>query len=130
MSQIRRNPRFFTTIVRKRRSSGTYVSGEWVEGALEPDQSFLMSVQPASGRDLLRLPEGLRTRDVVRIFCGLGELRTADERSNLAADRIVHLGEEYEVVSVEAWAMTQMPHVEAMAVRVDRASIAVPDSPP
>ena len=130
MSEIRRNPRFFTTITRRRRVPGTYVAGEWVEGALEADQSFLMSVQPATGRDLLRLPEGLRTRDVVRIFCGLGELRTADERTGLVADRIVHLGEEYEVVSVEAWAMAQMPHVEAMAVRVDRAAPNLPDSPP
>lgn len=130
MSGIRRNPRFFTDIVRKRRTSGTYVAGDWVNGAAEADQTFKMSVQPASARDLLRLPEGLRTRDVVKIFCGLGELRTADERSNVVADRIVHLGEEYEVVSIEAWAMAQMPHVEAMAVRVDRASVAVASSPP
>lgn len=130
MSAIRRNPRFFTDIVRKRRIAGTYVAGEWVEGSLEADQTFKMSVQPATGRDLLRLPEGLRTRDVVKIFCGLGELRTADERTNLVADRIVYLGEEYEVVAVEAWSMAQMPHVEAMAVRVDRAGVVTPDSPP
>ncbi len=128
MSTIRRSSRFFSTVTRYRRGAGSYVAGEWVDGTLTTS-SLTASVQPAGGQDLLRLPESLRTRDAVKVFVGPGELRTADERTGLAADRILHEGEEYEVVGVEEFTATQMPHVEAMAVRVDRAGLSFAESP-
>lgn len=125
---MRKNPRFFTDVTRKRYAAGTWVAGGFVAGAAT-SSTIKASVQPATGRDLLRLNEGLRTRDVVKVFAALGDLRTADETAATPADRVVHLGEEYEVVEVEAWAMAQMPHVEALAVRADRAGVAAASSP-
>lgn len=122
MSAIRRNPRFFTTVTRKRRSPGAYVDGVWVDGAVVSETEIAASVQPAGGRDLLKLPEGLRTEDVVKIFTD-DALQVGNETDGQVADRIVHLDEEYEVVEAESWAMAQMPHIEALAVRVARSGL-------
>lgn len=128
MSSIRRSSRFFTTITRYRRVAGSYVEGVWVDGA-RSSSSITASVQPGGGpQDLARVPEGLRTRDVVKIFTD-DDLRTADETQSLPADRILYLDEEYEVVAVDDFTMTQMPHLEAIAVRVDRSGVDVAESP-
>lgn len=117
----------FATVTRRRRAAGAYVAGNWVDGT-SSDASIVASVQPASHRDLLRLPEGLRTRSTVAVITD-DDLRTANETAKLAADRIVYQGEDWEVVSVDAWemgAVDQLGHKDCLAQRVDRVGAAVP----
>lgn len=62
----------------------------------------LASVQPASGRDLQRLPEGERSGEVLAVWTTL-ELRTADAATGVLADRLAFRGRVFEVVHVDAW---------------------------
>lgn len=59
-------------------------------------------VQPLSGRELLRLPEGLRTRETVAVYSPV-ELRTANASTGALADQVHHAGGVFEVELVEAW---------------------------
>lgn len=117
----------FQPVTRRRFDPGTYTSGRWSGGAIV-DEEIRASVQPASGRDLLRLPEGLRTRDTVAILTD-ADLRTANETAGTKADRIVVSGEEYEVVAVDDWTMPQLSHKDCLAQRVDRAGLAFGGAP-
>lgn len=118
-------PEHFVTVVRKRGPAGVYVDGRWVDGTPVADVEIKASVQPATSRDLLRLPEGLRTRATVAVITD-DDLRTANESLRVEADRIVHLGEEWEVVQVDEWAMPQLAHKDCLAQRVDRQGAAIP----
>jgi len=114
----------FATFTRKRRAGGSYVDGRWVDGAAEPDVDLVASVQPVSGRDLLRLPEGLRTRDTIAVITN-GELRTANETAGLQADRLVVGGEEWEIVALDDWTtIPQLSHRDCLAQRADRVGLA------
>lgn len=80
--------------------------GSYVKGVHQPGESstfgIVASVQPASGRDLLRLEEGQRTRETITVFTP-DDLRTADEAAGTPADRIEWQGSLYEVQLVENW---------------------------
>ncbi len=117
----------FATVTRRRRAAGAYVDGLWVDGA-STDADIVASVQPASHRDLLRLPEGLRTRSTVAVITD-DDLQTANEALKQAADRIVYQGEEWEVQVVDDWTMgavDQLGHRDCLAQRVDRVGAAIP----
>jgi hypothetical protein len=83
------------------RPSGNYVQGRWVEGAAETLE-ILASVQPATPKELQRLPEGDRTKAVIAIWTTT-ELRTASSPPGAQADRVTYAGSTYEVQAVEAW---------------------------
>lgn len=111
----------FEDVTRLRAAAGSYDfanGGRWT-GAGTDAAVIRASVQPASEKDLLRLPEGLRTRDMVTILTD-DELRTANETAQTEADRIEHQGEQYEVVAVERFEMGQLNHYDCVARRVDR----------
>ena len=118
-------PGMFQNVTRKRAGAGTYTAGRWVGAVPEADVTIVASVQPAGDRDLLRLPEGLRTRKAVMVYTD-GDIRTANETAKVMADRIVYQGEEWEIVMIDPFTMPLMAHKEAMAVRVDRAGAAIP----
>lgn len=61
------------------------------------------SVQPLAGRDLLRLPEGLRTRQTIKVYTATA-LRTADAPDGAGADVIAYQGDSYQIETVEPWA--------------------------
>lgn len=124
---IRTPSRFFTVVTRRRWAAGSYVAGAWVDGALTEDL-ITVSVQPVSGEDLARLPEGVRTRDSIRLFTD-DDLRTANEASGYAADQVEHDDEWYEVVAVDSFSMGQMDHLEVLAFRVDRTGLDFASSP-
>ena len=108
----------FASVTRKRRAAGELHEGTWHEGNVT-SSTITASVQPVSGQDLRRLPEGTRTTDAVRIFSE-DELRVGNETDRTPPDRVVYLGEEYEVTSVQRWSMGQLDHYDAMAVRAER----------
>lgn len=96
------------------------VAGTYVKGVHQPGESssfgITASVQPASGRDLLRLEEGQRTRETITVFTP-DDLRTTDEATGTPADRIEWQGSTYEVQVVENW--TPGRFRKALAQRVE-----------
>ena len=60
------------------------------------------SVQPTSGRDLQRLPEGKGTQDLISVWT-LAELLLGDVGSGILPDLILYQGSTYEVEHVEPW---------------------------
>lgn len=100
-----------------REAAGSYgaADGEWDPGA---STSFTLvgSLQPASGRDRKNLPEGMATGDV-RVLYSETEVRTASDRTKIPADAVTVDGEVYEVVHVEPWGGTLIPHYKALLVR-------------
>lgn len=111
----------FTEIVRKRYAASSYSAGRWST----PDPStanIIASVQPFnSGSDkstvLMRLPEGVRTRGLVKVYTDT-ELRAADESSGIMADRIVWDGYDWEVQLVDHHALGIF-HYKAVCARVN-----------
>lgn len=84
-----------------RGTAGTLAAGVFTAGATT-QLTLTAMVQPVSGRDLLRLPEGLRTRELVAVFTPTA-LRTTDEHAGTPADRFTWQGRTYEVQLVEEW---------------------------
>lgn len=99
--------------------AGVYTSGRWVPGATSP-VTVRASVQPATPKQLERLPEGLRTKAGVSVWSTTA-LRTADEATGLVADVIAWDGASWEVQQVEHWGhyAPGMEHWRAVATRVD-----------
>ena len=64
--------------------------------------SALASVQPTSGRDLQRLPEGKGTQDLISVWT-LVELLLGDVGAGILPDLITYAGSTYEVEHLEPW---------------------------
>ena len=64
--------------------------------------SFRASVQPASGKDLQRLPEGRNIEDL-RVIYTLTMLTVGGPGTGLLADRVTVDGATYEIEHVEHW---------------------------
>jgi len=91
--------------------------GRFVPGAAT-DTTLQASVQPMSGRDIERLPEGLRSRASLKLFAET-ELRLAEASGVYPCDRIVYDGEVYEVGAAQKWGATSpIPHYEAVLLRI------------
>ncbi len=82
------------------------------------------SVQPVSGRDLQRLPEGLRTSEIIAVFTAT-ELRTQGPSQD--PDLIEIDGDTYEVQKVERWA-TLGAYYRALALKVEPPCTDFPDN--
>lgn len=84
-----------------RQTGGSYVNGIWTPGG-SSTFSIVASIQPTSGEDLVRLPEGVRTRELVTVFTPT-ELQVKNAPAGTEADRIAYKGASYEVQTVEKW---------------------------
>lgn len=85
-----------------RREAGSFTKGRYTPGAQDTIFTEIMSVQPVTGDERLLLPEGVRTREVVKAYCRT-LLRTDNAPSGHQADRIEYKDEFYEVFNVEDW---------------------------
>ncbi len=87
-----------------------------------PDTSDIyMSIQPLTGDEAIRLPEGIRNKKVMNGFTTSG-LLSGSETAGTNPDKIIDGSITYEVNSVEyfeANTMTLSPHYKAMLVRVN-----------
>lgn len=81
----------------------------FTDGVLNPPASaplpIVAMIQPASGRDLQRLTEGLRSSQVIVIWTKT-ELLTVDEDAQQLPDQITYLGKLFQVERCEPWAET------------------------
>jgi hypothetical protein len=88
---------FNNTITARRYTFGV------VNGIVVEDQpvefTFLGTVQPVSGKDIMYLPAGRRDTGVVKIYTA-DELQISSEAQNLAGDRILFANREYEVFQI------------------------------
>lgn len=81
---------------------GSIVNGRYVDGA-PSTFDIVASIQPTTPQDLLRLPEGLRTKDSVTIWTDT-LLRMALAPSGYKADVVEYQGQAYEVQTIWNWA--------------------------
>lgn len=82
-----------------RRTPSSYVDGR-LQASTDTVFEILASVQPATGRDLQRLPEGMRTAET-RVIYTTSELLT--QGASQDPDIIAIEGFAYEVQTVEQW---------------------------
>jgi hypothetical protein len=84
-----------------RQQPGTYVKGRYVEP--NPTEFFpVVSVQPVTGKEQLLLPEGVRTRQTVKIYSKM-RLMTSSQSTSQRADIVNYKNQNYEVFTVEDW---------------------------
>jgi hypothetical protein len=84
------------------RSGGAYVNGFWVSASPTTLNGVAASVTPARGNDLLRLPEGRRNEEAIRILTRTA-LSSGDKSIGREADRVTWLGRVYEVEHLQSW---------------------------
>lgn len=109
-------------------NQGGRVGGRYVAGALQTPVKMLASVQQPSGKDLQKLPEGERDKDVMK-FITIKPLRTTSDRDNLMADVIIRRGVQYKVIYSEDWDV--FGQTTNMAARLSTADyVIVPPAPP
>lgn len=80
------------------RSAPTFVKGRKVSGSVTNTTLDPVVIQPANGRDLQFLPEGIRSNDVIRLYTTT-ELNLIGE-----PDRITYRAKTYELIKLSAWA--------------------------
>lgn len=87
------------TLIRSSSAGTISDEGRYTKGS-ETESEIKMFAYPASGRDLLVLPEGERTKDYT---AGLSydELKVSDKTGRTQADKIVSNGKTYQVINVK-----------------------------
>ena len=85
----------------ERPGAGTYVAGVYQPGTTETFE-VRASVQPVSNRELLRLPEGLRTSLLIKVVTET-ELRIGAAPGGPGPDIVTYRGDRYQVEAVDAW---------------------------
>lgn len=85
-----------------RRNPGSYVNGKWVEGSLITPLVAFASIQPMTGREMMRIPEGDRNRER-KIAYSADLLKVAEPTAKTKADILNVDGQDFQVESVEPW---------------------------
>lgn len=85
-----------------RRAASTFTHGRAQVGPELPTFTIRASVQPARGRDLLRLPEGRRATET-RVVYTATQLQVGGQSAELAADMVEIDGRLWEVQLAEPW---------------------------
>jgi len=108
-----------TVNVLRNSGSGGYsdTNGMYIEGKKE-SLKFDVVVRPASGKDLLRLPEGQRTKEVIRIY-SKERLFTAQDSLSKVADCVEYRGCTYQVDNVSDNTSTDLNHFKSLATKVE-----------
>jgi len=97
-----------------RKSPGSYVDGDWVNGAdvVVPIKAVIQNANPD---DLILLPEGTRTTEAVKIHT-TSIVRTVSEFSESDADQFIYDGSRYRVYDVFDRKIGN--YVKAVAIRI------------
>jgi hypothetical protein len=101
-----------------RRSLGSYVEGEWIEGSTT-EVAVQVNIQPLKGYEILQLPESERTRVWWKLYSA-DVLRTEKENS-WDADEFVWKGDRYKIMKVDDWSvgMSILEHTKSYATRIE-----------
>lgn len=98
-------------------NTGAYVNGTWTPDAAPQAVTIRMSVQPATDKDLQILPEGERTRRVLKGYT-VTPLDTAEEPEVKRGDVILYDNTRFEVHHVERW-IGDLSHYKVLMVETD-----------
>lgn len=100
-----------------RTAAGTFALGMAVSGstsALTVDGSL----QQLTPRERALLPEGMRSKETKKLYTGT-LLKGADEAAGTPPDTLVNGGITYQVVGVEDWGVTGIPHYKVILLKLD-----------
>lgn len=103
-----------------RRTAGSYVNGEWVEGTIT-NIPIEVNIQPMKGYELLIMPESERSKVWWKLYTDV-ELRTQKEGAGgYDADEFVWKGDTYKIMKVDNWinGMGILEHSKALATRIE-----------
>lgn len=105
-------------IVVNRKTQGSYIDGDWVEGA-DNLVTIKVNIQPAKDSEILIMPESERTREWYKLYSA-DEIRTLKEGdSGWPADEFMFDGDNYRVMKVRNYSMGTLDHFKAFAARVE-----------
>ena len=85
----------------ERTTGGGYVDGLYSGGSVDTFNTF-GSVQQPTPKELQKLPEGERDKDV-RKFITKKQLRTTSDRDSEVADSVLYRGENYKIIQSGDW---------------------------
>lgn len=86
-----------------RSRGGSYIAGIWTEDDSGPaDLKALMSEQPVTGKDIERIEEGDRNKEIKKVYSA-DELRIHNESTGSQADIVTIRGKQFQVQTVERW---------------------------
>lgn len=100
-------------------AQGSYVDGEWVEGATT-EVVRNVNIQPFKDEELLLLPESDRSREWYKLYCS--EDLIADKPgvpNGTVADEFVFQNYRYKVMKVRNYSMGTLDHYRASAARLE-----------
>jgi len=103
-----------------RRSSGSFVDGDWVEGSTT-EVAVQVNIQPLKPYEILQLPESERTRVWWKVYSA-DVLRTAKEGPDgYDADEFEWKNDRYKVMKVDDWqsGMSILEHSKAYCTRIE-----------
>ena len=101
------------TLVRKRQTNfGVFDPDGFPQAPVFETDSFIGNVQPLSGLEILQVPEGDRTREILNIW---------KEFELLAKDIVIRNGIDFEVQNPVDWIqpLTRLSHKKVRIVKVD-----------
>lgn len=107
LSLLLHDPDFSRPFVVLRRTERVDEHGraEFAEERLDAEGA----IQPATPKELERLPEGDRHKETLAVFTAF-PLRAGDEAAGAAPDRIEWRGEWFEVAALDAWGLDGFCH--------------------
>lgn len=108
-----------TPVTLLRHAAGSYVDGEWIEGA-ETSVVIQANVHPFSDYQVMMLPESDRSRSWLWMFTS-SEVRIKKEGISdpHGADRFYWDGDLYEAIKSQKYSMSISDHFEIKAARVE-----------
>lgn len=96
---------------------GGYIDGVW-QPPSSADVDIEISIQPLNGHELLKLPQGDRTREWLKGYTAV-DLQTADETTGRRGDFIIYNNKTYEVIKSERWKETDLNHYKVLLAEVN-----------
>lgn len=111
----------------RRFAQGHYVNGKWIapDEVVPTDElgneifyTMIASIQRMSAQETQALPEGQRSSEWIKIYTTTKLERTI-ESEKLKGDVVIWNDREYEVMKVENWGETRMPHYKVLAVLLE-----------
>ena len=93
---------FFVDVTLRTFGQGGYTDGLW-SGATPTDTTVKASIQPANGDDLLQVPEGERSSEVLVAYTLEPVYVSASDDDLRPSDEIVYDGRVYKVQHVGDW---------------------------
>lgn len=111
-------------VVLHRRTQGSYVDGDWVEGSTQ-DITIQANIQPLKDYEIYMMPESERTRDWQKIYCAEMIRSEVEGENGWDADEFEWESsadgtlQRYKVMKVRRYKMGILDHWRGYAARIE-----------